>query len=66
MLSIPSKILYSQIFFSHLSFVIFIDMTLEQAKQILRDHGKPSCTCKYGGSAEVMIEEAKKLVGQSN
>jgi hypothetical protein len=41
-------------------------MTLEQAKQILRDHGKPSCTCKYGGSAEVMIEEAKKLVGQSN
>jgi hypothetical protein len=38
-------------------------MTLEQAKQILRDHGRPSCTCKYA-STEAMIEEAKKLSGQ--
>ena len=36
-------------------------MTLEQAKQILRENGRPSCPCKYS-STEAMIEEAKKLV----
>lgn len=39
-------------------------MTLEQAKQVLKAHGKPSCACKYGGSIEKMIEEAKKLVNK--
>lgn len=36
-------------------------MTLQEAIQILRDHGKPTCTCKYG-SQENMIKEAEKLV----
>jgi hypothetical protein len=36
-------------------------MTLEQAKQILKANGRPSCPCKYQ-SEEKMIEEAKKLV----
>ena len=38
-------------------------MTLEQAKQILKANGKPSCPCKYG-STEEMIEAAKKLVSK--
>lgn len=36
-------------------------MTIEQAKQILKNHGKPTCPCKYDGSTEKMIEEARKL-----
>jgi hypothetical protein len=36
-------------------------MNLEQAIQILRAAGKPTCSCKYGNSTENMIEEAIKL-----
>lgn len=39
-------------------------MTLNEAVQVLRDHGRPTCTCKYG-SQENMIKEAKKLLAQS-
>ncbi len=39
-------------------------MTLEKAKQILKDHGRPTCTCKYGGSTEAMIAEAQKLLDE--
>jgi hypothetical protein len=40
-------------------------MTLEQAKQILKAHGRPTCPCKYNGQESLMIEEAKKLSGQT-
>ena len=36
-------------------------MNLEQAIQILRAAGKPTCSCKYGGSPENMIQEAIKI-----
>jgi hypothetical protein len=36
-------------------------MNLEEAKEILKQHGKPTCSCKYGGSNENMIAEAVKL-----
>ena len=36
-------------------------MNLEQAIQILRAAGQPTCSCKYGGSNENMIAEAVKL-----
>jgi len=36
-------------------------MTLEQAKNILRSFGKPTCPCKYGNDTGKMIEEAIKL-----
>jgi hypothetical protein len=39
-------------------------MNLEQAKQILKEHGKPTCPCKYNNSNEQMIAEAQKLVEQ--
>ena len=41
-------------------------MNIEQAKQILKEHGRPTCPCKYNGSQDLMIEEAKKLAGQLN
>jgi hypothetical protein len=40
-------------------------MTLEQAKQILKEHGRPTCPCKYNGSTDLMIQEAQKLSTQS-
>jgi hypothetical protein len=36
-------------------------MNIEQAKQILKEHGRPTCPCKYNGSQDLMIEEAKKM-----
>jgi hypothetical protein len=36
-------------------------MNLEEAKEILKQHGKPTCSYKYGGSNENMIAEAVKL-----
>jgi len=36
-------------------------MNLEEAKEILKQHGKPTWSCKYGGSNENMIAEAVKL-----
>ena len=36
-------------------------MNLEQAIQILRAAGRPTCSCKYGGSNETMIAEAIKI-----
>ena len=44
-----------------ISFYIYCIMNLEQAIQILRAAGKPTCSCKYGNSTENMIEEAIKL-----
>ncbi len=38
-------------------------MTLQEAQQILRENGKPSCTCKYGSDAN-LIAEAQKLVSK--
>jgi hypothetical protein len=35
-------------------------MTLDEAKNYLRNQGRSSCTCKYG-STEKMIEEAIRL-----
>lgn len=37
-------------------------MTLEEAKQILRDNGISTCLCKYNGDGGVLIEEAIKIV----
>ena len=42
-------------------FHIYYIMNLEQAIQILRAAGKPTCSCKYGNSTENMIQEAVKL-----
>jgi|LakMenE18May11ns_1017448.scaffolds.fasta_scaffold9252038_2 hypothetical protein len=39
-------------------------MNLEQAKQILKEHGRPTCPCKYNNSNEQMIAEAVKLLEQ--
>ena len=36
-------------------------MNLEQAIQILRAAGRPTCSCKYGGSTDNMIQEAIKI-----
>jgi hypothetical protein len=38
---------------------IFINMTIEEAKQILLDHGKSTCSCKYGGSSNLIAEAIK-------
>ena len=39
-------------------------MNLEQANQILKEHGRPTCPCKYNNSNEQMIAEAVKLLVQ--
>lgn len=36
-------------------------MNLEEAKLVLRAHGKPTCPCKYNNNMSSMIEEAIKL-----
>jgi hypothetical protein len=36
-------------------------MTLEQAKNILRTFGKPTCPCKYENDPGKMIAEAVRL-----
>lgn len=41
-------------------------MNLEEAKQILRAHGRATCPCKYNNSAANMIEEAIKLQNKQN
>lgn len=41
-------------------------MNLEEAKQVLRAHGRATCPCKYNNSAANMIEEAIKLVQKQN
>ena len=41
-------------------------MNLEEAKLVLRAHGKPTCPCKYNNSATNMIEEAIKLQNKQN
>lgn len=41
-------------------------MNLEEAKQILRAHGRPTCPCKYNNNASTMIEEAIKLQSKQN
>lgn len=35
-------------------------MTIEEAKQILLDHGRSTCSCKYG-SVTSLIAEAIKI-----
>lgn len=35
-------------------------MTLEEAKNFLRDRGRPTCSCKYGSQGN-LIEEAVRL-----
>lgn len=37
------------------------NMNLEEAKLVLRAHGKPTCPCKYNNNMSSMIEEAIKL-----
>lgn len=36
-------------------------MNIEQAREILRQNGKPTCSCKYGNDINKMIEEAIKI-----
>ena len=36
-------------------------MNLEEAKAILRAHGKPTCSCKWNNDTYLMIQEAIKL-----
>ena len=38
-----------------------LNMNLEEAKLVLRAHGKPTCPCKYNNNMSSMIEEAIKL-----
>ncbi len=40
---------------------IFINMTIQEAKQILAENGRSTCSCKYGGDEGRMIAEAIKL-----
>jgi hypothetical protein len=40
---------------------IFINMTIQEAKQILAENGRSTCSCKYGGDEGKMIAEAIKL-----
>ena len=37
-------------------------MTIQEAKQILAENGRSTCSCKYGGVSENMIIEAKRIV----
>jgi hypothetical protein len=41
-------------------------MNLEEAKQVLRSFGRPTCPCKYNNSTSAMIEEAIKLQAKQN
>ena len=34
-------------------------MTIQEAKQILLDHGKSTCSCKYGSSSNLIAEAIK-------
>lgn len=34
-------------------------MTIEEAKQILLDHGRSTCVCKYGSGANLIAEAIK-------
>jgi hypothetical protein len=36
-------------------------MNLEEARQILKAAGKPTCSCQYGNSTDNMIQEAIKI-----
>ena len=36
-------------------------MNLDEAKKILSENGRSTCTCKYGGDEGRMIEEAIKI-----
>jgi hypothetical protein len=36
-------------------------MNLEEARQILKTAGKPTCSCQYGNSTDNMIQEAIKI-----
>ncbi len=36
-------------------------MTIQEAKQILAENGRSTCSCKYGGDEGKMIAEAIKL-----
>ena len=36
-------------------------MTIQEAKQILAENGRSTCSCKYGGDESKMIEEAIKI-----
>ncbi len=36
-------------------------MNLEEARQILRAAGTPTCSCQYGNSTDNMIQEAIKI-----
>ena len=42
-------------------FHIYYIMNLEEARQILRAAGKPTCSCQYGNSTDNMIQEAIKI-----
>ena len=36
-------------------------MTIQEAKQILAENGRSTCSCKYGGDEGRMIAEAIKI-----
>jgi hypothetical protein len=36
-------------------------MTIQEAKQILAENGRSTCSCKYGGDEGKMIEDAIKI-----
>ena len=38
-----------------------INMTIQEAKQILAENGRSTCSCKYGGDEGRMIEEAIRI-----
>jgi len=40
---------------------IFINMTIQEAKQILAENGRSTCSCKYGGKEGRMIAETIKI-----
>jgi|LakMenE18May11ns_1017448.scaffolds.fasta_scaffold9512832_2 hypothetical protein len=40
---------------------IFTNMTIQEAKQILAENGRSTCSCKYGGDEGRMIAEAIKI-----
>ena len=54
------KIYFFQMFIKKFP-IIFINMTIQEAKQILAENGRSTCSCKYGGDEGRMIEEAIKL-----
>jgi hypothetical protein len=41
--------------------IIFINMTIQEAKQILAENGRSTCSCKYSGDEGRMIAEAIKI-----